>query len=112
MAASSSTMRMLCMRGPARGGLRLLLRSQRYFDDEARAHGEILFHANGAVMVFDDAAHNGKSEAGSALLGRKIRQKKFFLQLGGDAVPGVGDDQLDRFATLDDGGGDVDLTYE
>src|SRR4051812_39652061 len=97
MAASSSTMSTLSMRGLARGGLRFLLRSQWNFDDEACANGEILFHADGAVMVFDDAADDGESESGAAFFGGEIWQKKFFLELGGHAVTGVSDDQLDGF---------------
>src|SRR5436309_334959 len=100
MAASSSTMSTLSMRGLARGGLRFLLRSQWNFNDKACANREILFHTDGAVMVFDDAAHDGESESGAALFGGEVWQEKFLLEFGGHAVTGIGDDQLDRFAAI------------
>src|SRR4051794_19335902 len=108
MAASSSTIRMLCMRGLARSGLRILFRSQGDLDDETRAYGEIFFHADGAVMVFHNAAHDGEAKPGAALFCREVRKKKFFLELGGNAVAGIGDDELDGLVSVEDGGGDMD----
>ena len=42
-------------------------------------------------MIFHDAAHDGQTESGAALLGGEIRQKKFFFEFGGHAMPGVSD---------------------
>src|SRR5580693_976327 len=94
--ASSSTMRMLCMlRGRRR---RRGFKNYGEFYDKSRADGIILFHADGAVVIFDDAADDGQAEPGPALLGRKIRQEEFFLELAGYAVARVGDGDLDRVA--------------
>src|SRR5947208_2665331 len=112
MAASSSTMRTLCMRGLPLGGMALLLRGERNFDDEPRAHGEIFFHADGTVVVFDDAAHDSEAEPGAALLCGEIRQEEFFFQFGSDTVSGVSNHHLYGLAAFEDGGSDVDLADE
>ncbi len=46
---------------------------------KARASGQIVFHANAAVVLRDDAARDRKAEAGAALLRREVRQKKAFF---------------------------------
>src|SRR5258708_32146018 len=76
MPASSSTMRMLCMLDGDRCGRRF--GHNRKLDDEARADGMIFFHADRAVRIFHNAAHDGQAEAGAALLGREIWQVNFF----------------------------------
>ena len=60
-------------------------------------------------MVFDDTADDGKTQSGAAPLGGEVRQKEPLLDLGSDAVSGVGDDDLDGIAFFDQGGGDDDL---
>src|SRR5580692_8064327 len=74
---SSSTMRMLCML--VGGGYGDTVRYNWQFDYESSSDWLIFFHANGAVMIFNDAIHNGKPKAGSALLGGEIRQKQPFF---------------------------------
>ena len=49
-------------------------------------------------MVFHDPTHNRKTQSGSALLGREIRQEEPFLHFSGNAVPGVGNHQFDDVA--------------
>src|SRR5277367_2616080 len=75
---SSSTMRMLCMM--ADGGFDDSVQYDWQLDHEPGADRLILFYANGSAMVFDDAVHDGKSQAGAAFLGREIRQEQSFLQ--------------------------------
>src|SRR6266576_3265033 len=109
MPDSSSTMRMLCMLG---GGCCGRFRSERKFHDEAGANRLILFDPDGALMVFDDAAHDGQAQTGAALLGGEIRQKEFFLQFLGHSVTGVGDSNLHGIATGDETGGDSDFAQQ
>src|SRR5208282_6674064 len=97
--ASSSTIRMLCMLGSSGRGRGF--GHDRQFDDEARADGMIFFNTNRAVMIFHNAAHDSEAEAGAAFLGGEIREKKFFFQLAGHAVAGVGDGNLDGVAARD-----------
>src|SRR5580704_11171804 len=94
--ASSSTMRMLCMLRSRR--CRRRFGDNGKFYDEARADRIILFHANGAMVIFDDAADDGQSKARAALLGGEIRQKEFFFDFTGNAVASVGNGDLDGVA--------------
>src|SRR5258708_6268497 len=96
MPASSSTMKMLCMLDGDRCGRRF--GHNRKLDDEARADGMIFFHADRAVMIFHNAAHDGQAESGATLLGGKIRQEKFLFEFASYAVSRVGDSDLDRVA--------------
>src|SRR5579864_6398486 len=96
--ASSSTMRILCMLGSGRS-----FRDNGKFDNETRADWAVLFYADRAMMIFDDAAHNRQAEARAALLSGEIRQEKPLLEFASDAVPGVGDGDLDGIASRHQG---------
>src|SRR5271166_1879493 len=96
MPVSSSTMRILCMLCHGRG--ERWLGDYWQFHHEARSSRLVLFHANGSVMFFDDAAHDGQAETGPALSGGEIGQKKSLLQLAGHAMAGIGDGDLDCIA--------------
>jgi len=61
------------------GGYRRGLGDNGQLHHEAGPDWLIFFDANGAVVIFDDAAHDGEAQSGAAALGRKIRQKKFFF---------------------------------
>src|SRR5271165_633811 len=102
---SSSTIRMVCILldwvGHFGGHWQLY--------DKSSSHGGILFYPNRPVMIFHNTADNRETKSGAAFLGGEIRQKKSFLQLRGDAVPGVGDGDLDRIAITQQHGGDIDL---
>ena len=54
-------------------------RGQRQLHDEARADRLVFLHANGAAMVFDDAADDGQPQSGAALLGGEVRQEQFLF---------------------------------
>ena len=69
-------MRMLGMLGGGR-----LRRGQRQFHYKPCAHGRILLHADGAVMVFDNAAHDGQAQPGAAALGGEVRKEQLLLEL-------------------------------
>src|ERR1700722_18442841 len=97
MPVSSSTIRILCMLRRHRHQRRLWNYRQLY--DKARSHGLIFLHADRSVMLFDDAAHDCETEAGSALSRGEIRQEKFFLQLAGYAMAGICDGDFDGVAT-------------
>src|SRR5215472_9543895 len=85
---SSSTTRMLDILRLSRGGG---FPSQRKFHDELGAGGFIFFHANGAVVIFDDAAHDGQPQTGAALLGGEIRKEEPLLHVPADAGSAVSD---------------------
>src|SRR5580698_1843032 len=89
MPVSSSTMRILCMLCRDRG--QRGLGNDRQFDDEARSDWLVFFHPNGSMVLFDDAAHDRQTKPGPAFSSGEIRQKKFFLQLPGNAMPGICD---------------------
>src|SRR5260370_2001206 len=74
MPASSSTTRILCMLSGRCG--RRGLADYRKFYDETCSHRTILLYPDGAMMIFDDTAHNGQAQAGAALLGGEIRQEE------------------------------------
>src|SRR5579872_939040 len=78
MLASSSTMSRLDMFNDGRW---FGFRREGQFDDKSRACRVIFLHANRAVVVLDDSAHDSEAKAGSTLLRGKVRQKKLFLQL-------------------------------
>src|SRR5579864_6523172 len=69
---SSSTMRMLCML--IDGGRHDGVRYNRQFNHESRPHGLILFHPNRAVVILNDAIHDGEPQAGAALFGGEVWQ--------------------------------------
>src|SRR5580658_6817137 len=96
---SSSTIRMLCML--IDGGRGDRIRNHRQFNHKARADGLIFFYANGAVVVFDDTVHDGKSKARAALLGGEVRQEQPLLQLPRNAVASIGDSDLHHVAAGD-----------
>src|SRR5579863_2349568 len=64
MVGSSSTIRMLCMvdRGGSDG-----VGHNRQLHYEASADGLILFYADRPMMIFNNAVHDGKAQAGAAL---------------------------------------------
>ncbi len=78
-------------------------------DDEARADGLVVLDAKGAVVLGDDAAGNGKAEAGAAFLGGKVRKEEALFIFGRDSVAGVGDFDLNRVAVFVHGGGDGEV---
>src|SRR5579871_3886730 len=102
MPASSSTIRMLGMldgRGRGRG-----FRHYGEFHNEASTHRTIFLDPNRAMMIFHDAAHDGKAEAGAALLGREIRKEKLFFDFARDPVTRVGNRDLDCVTARNQGG--------
>src|SRR5580698_10768357 len=107
---SSSTIRMLCML--IDGGRGDCIRNHRQFNHKARADGLIFFHANGAVVVFDDTVHDGKSEAGAAFLGGEVRQKQPLLQFPRNAVASIGDGDFHHVAASDQYSGNLNLSKE
>src|SRR5215469_7275392 len=108
MPDSSSTMRMLDMfHGNRRG-----LRRERQFHDEARSYRLVLLDPDRSTMVLNDSAHNRQTQPGATLLGREVRQKEFFLQFLGDAVPRVGHQNLYRIAAGHQGRADLDLSRQ
>src|SRR5579872_3702183 len=96
---SSSTTRMLCMLDGGRG--RRSFGDNRKFYDEPRTDGVVLLYADGAMVIFHDAADDGQAESGAALLGREIRQEKFFFEFAAYAMAGVGHGDLHRVAAAD-----------
>src|SRR5262249_9552805 len=87
MADSSSTMRMLCMladSGHVHG-----FGCERKFDYKSGTDRLIFLHANGTVVVFDDAAYNGQSESCPTFLRGKIWQEQPLLQFLCYSVAGV-----------------------
>src|SRR5690349_23342875 len=97
MPSSSSTTRMLCMQDRGGSGLG----RDRKFDDETRAHRLIFFYPDRAVMVFDDAAHNGEAESSAAPLGREIGEKRLFFQVLRNTLTAIGDGNLHHLAVAD-----------
>src|SRR3984893_5503396 len=74
MPDSSSTMRMLCMlTGEGRGNE---FRGDRQLHYEPGADRLILFNANRAAVVFDDAADDGQSQSRSPFLGGEVGQEE------------------------------------
>src|SRR5579863_7582034 len=102
MPASSSTMRMLCMPDAVdyRGGFD----DNWKFNNEASAHGTVLFDANRSAMIFHDAVYDGEAEPGTALLSGEVGKKKSFLQLASHAMAGVGNSNFDGVAAGDQRG--------
>src|SRR6476660_728805 len=93
---SSSTTKMLCT-------LRLRcghLCCQRQLYQKLSTRGLVLFDADGAMMIVDDAPHNGQAQSGTALLGGKIWQKQFLFYLTIDAVAGIGNHDLQAVAPI------------
>jgi hypothetical protein len=43
------------------------------FDDEASSNRLVFFYANRSMMLFDDPAYNGQTEASSALPSGEVR---------------------------------------
>lgn len=95
-----------------RNGCRRGFRHNWKLNDEPGADGMIFLYANGAMMIFDDAADDGQAEPGAALLGGEIRQEEFFFELAGDAVSGVGHGDLDRVAGGNQCGRNLNLADE
>src|SRR6476619_8048517 len=72
---SSSTTRTLCtLRLPCCHFTR-----QRQLYQKLCARRLVLFHADGAVVIINDAPHDRQPQSGAALFGGKIWQKQFFL---------------------------------
>src|SRR5580692_1394166 len=107
MVGSSSTMRMLCML--IDGGCGNGFGHNRQFHHKPGADRLILFYANRAVMIFDDAVYDGKSKTGSAFLGGEVRQEQALLQLASHAVASIGDDDLHHVAAMHQSGGNLNL---
>src|SRR6266852_9310706 len=55
-------------------------------NQESRAYGQIVFHANGPVVLGDDPARNRQSQSRPALFGREMRKEKPLLVLGRNSV--------------------------
>src|SRR5215472_9972343 len=110
MPASSSTIRMLCMFREDR--CRHRLRYDRKLYDKACSHRMVFFHPNRSMVIFYNAAHNGKSQPGAAFLRGEVWQEEFLFHLAGYALAGVGDDDLNRVAARHQSGGDGNLTYD
>src|SRR5579859_7740086 len=110
MPASSSTMRILCMLGD--GGRWGSFGYYRKFDDKAGSYGTIFFHADRAMVIFHDAAHDRKPQARPPLLGREIRQKELLFEFAGDSVAGIGNRDLDGIAARHKSRGNLDLTND
>src|SRR5260370_41746573 len=91
ISGSSSTTRMLDILRLRRGGH---FGGQRKLYDELGPGRPVLFHADRAMMVFHDAPHNGQSQPFAALLGGKIRQKKFLFHFPTDAMPALSNRDL------------------
>src|SRR5579863_892296 len=107
---SSSTMRMLCML--VDGGLSDSVRYDWQFDHKAGTDWPILFHANGAVVIFNNTIHDRKPKTGSALFGGEVWEKQPFFQLPGNAVASVGDSNLHDIAAGHQRGGNLNLAKE
>src|SRR6478672_841701 len=100
---SSSTTRMLCTR-------RLRCRHlacQRQLYQELCARRLVLFHADGTMMIVNDAANDSQSQPGAAFFGGKIWQKQFFFYLAIDAVPGIGNHNLQAVTPIQQRCGDM-----
>src|SRR5580704_17634056 len=110
MPASSSTTRMLCMlrNHRCRGGFG----NDRQFDDEAGTDRIVFFHANGAMMIFHDAANDRQDQSRAALLGREIRKEEFPFQFAGDAMSGISDRNLNRGAAGNERGRNTNLAHD
>src|SRR5881394_1377244 len=61
----------------------------RKFEDETGADGRVVFDAEQAVVLGDDSGSDSEAEAGAAILGGEMRQEKFVLVGGRDALAGV-----------------------
>jgi len=79
------------------------------FEDEAGADGGVVFDAEAAAVLGDDAGGDGEAEAGTAVLGGEVREEEFVFVLRGDAVAGVGDDDFDEVGVGIGAGGDSDV---
>src|SRR5579864_5187614 len=99
MPASSSTMRMLYMFGYDGRWRRFWHKRKLY--DKTRADRMIFFHANRAMVIFHDPAHDREAEPGTAPFRGEVRQKQLLLQFSRDAVTGIGDRDLNRVAACD-----------
>src|SRR6185312_7471045 len=89
---SSSTMRMLDMRC---SHVRYAISRDGQLNHKARAHGLVLLHANRAAMILDNPAHNCQAQPGTSFFGREIGHEQALLGLLRDALPGIGDADLD-----------------
>src|SRR5271163_1368420 len=93
MPLSSSTINMLAI--SASGSLARLGGNSDFGSGEAnqepRAGGNVVFHANGAIVFGDDAAGDRQTQTGSARLGRKVREEELFLVLRRNSAAAVGD---------------------
>src|SRR5579863_6426772 len=107
---SSSTMRMLCML--VNGGCDDRVQYNRQFHHEPGPDRLILLHANGAVVIFNNAIHDGKAKPCSTLFRREVRQEQALLQLPRNSVAGVGNCDLHHIAARHQGGGNLNLTKD
>src|SRR5215831_5427579 len=106
---SSSTTRtldILCLRG----GRHLF--SQRKFDNELGPGRLVLFYTNGTMMVFDDTAHDGQSQASTPLLGGEIRKEELFFYLPIDAGACICYGNLQSVLAVHQCRGYVDLAHQ
>src|SRR5215831_7166729 len=106
---SSSTTRtldILCLR---RGDH---LFGQRKFDNELGPGRMVLFYTDGSMMVFDDTAHDGQSQASTPLLGGEIRKEELFFYLAIDAGAGIRYCNLQSVLALHQCRRDVDLPHQ
>ena len=81
------------------------------FDDEFGAGGDVLFGADGALVLLDDLGGDGEAEAGAALLGGEVGEEEALAELVGEAGAGVGDAEFDHRGGKQ-AGGDVELAVE
>src|SRR5687768_3040342 len=84
------------------------LSSSRELDLEARSARLVVVHVNLAVVVANDAMHDGQAKAGAAAFRREVREEKLVLVGVRNASTGIGDLDVDavRRATR----GDPDFT--
>src|ERR1700758_4137288 len=99
MPASSSTMRMLYMFGDDGRGRRF--RHNREFYDKAGADRMIFFHANRAMMILHNPAHDREAKPGTAPFRGEVRQEQLLLQFSRDAMTGIGNRDFNRVAACD-----------
>src|SRR5579863_6269665 len=107
---SSSTMRMLCMLVDGSGDDRV--RYNRQLHHEASPDRSIFFYANGAVVIFNNAIHDGKAQASASFLGGEVRQEQAFLQFPGNPVAGISHHNLHYVAVRYQSGGNLNFAKD
>ena len=68
------------------------------FDHELGPGGEVFLHADGTVVLGDDAIDNCQSQTGPRSLGREVGKEEAFLGLWSDSRPAIFDGNFHHVA--------------